>query len=444
MSGWREIDMQDCIQTILAKAERVTQAAEVFMFTSEETPVVFEANRLKSLQSKESSSIALRIFKDGQVGFASSNKPDDFDGLVQAAIETSQFGAAANFDLPGPASLSSIQVYDPSVGKISLETMVSLGEDMVSALTTHTPEILCEALVTRNTLSISIANSSGLDVTYDKSAFAIGIEGTIINGSDMLFVGESESSCNPLLDTSSILNMVKRQLDLACTQARVSTGRLPVIFTPNGVASSIITPLMAAFNGKIVMEGASPLGNKIGQKIFDEKLHLFDDTTVSYQPGSRPFDDEGVSSCRLPLIEAGIPKNFLYDLKTAALAKTRSNGHGGRGGGLPSPTPGAFVFNNGDIPTESMIADIKEGLYIEQLMGATQGNILGGDFSGNVLLGYKIEKGRITGRVKDTMVFGNVYELLKNITAIGNDGRWLGGRLYAPSIYFPALSISSK
>ena len=60
-------------------------------------------------------------------------------------------------------------------------------------------------------------------------------------------------------------------------------------------------------------------------------------------------------------------------------------------------------------------------------MGATQGNILGGDFSGNVLLGYKIENGKIAGRVKDTMVFGNVYELLKDIAAIGSDGRWLGG-----------------
>ena len=91
-----------------------------------------------------------------------------------------------------------------------------------------------------------------------------------------------------------------------------------------------------------------------------------------------------------------------------------------------------------------MIADIKEGLFIEQVMGATQGNILGGDFSGNVLLGYKIENGKIAGRVKDTMVFGNVYDLLKDIAAIGNDGRWLSGRLYTPSIYCPSLSVSSK
>jgi len=436
--------MQDLIQIILAKAKKVAQSAEVFMFTSEETPVVFEANRLKSLQSKESSSIALRVFKDGRIGFASSNKPGDIDGLVQSAVETAQFGAPANFELPAPSALPSVEIYDPEVEKVSLEQMVGLGEEMVSALTAHTPEILCEAGISRNNISICIANSSGLETAYTKSAFTVGIEGTVIHGSDMLFVGESESSCRPVLDTANILNTVRLQLDRAKTQARVPTGKLPVIFTPDGVASALIAPLMAAFNGKIVLEGASPLGNKIGQKVFDKKLHLYDDATVAFQPGSRPFDDEGVPSRRLPLIESGLPKSFLYDLKTAALAHTRSTGHGGRGGGLPSPAPSAFVFTNGDVSPESMMADIKEGLFIEQVMGATQGNILGGDFSGNVLLGYKIESGRIAGRVKDTMVFGNIYELLKEIAAVGNDAKWVAGRLYTPSIYCPSLSVSSK
>jgi PmbA protein len=90
-----------------------------------------------------------------------------------------------------------------------------------------------------------------------------------------------------------------------------------------------------------------------------------------------------------------------------------------------------------------MVADMGEGIIIEQLMGATQGNILGGDFSGNVLLGYKVENGRITGRVKDTVVFGNVYALLKEIAGLGSDARWVDG-LYVPSMYFPALSVASK
>ncbi len=90
------------------------------------------------------------------------------------------------------------------------------------------------------------------------------------------------------------------------------------------------------------------------------------------------------------------------------------------------------------------MADVKEGLIIEQLMGSDQGNILGGDFSGNVLLGYKIENGKITGRVKNTMIHGNIYQLLKDMAAIGNDGRWVGSSLHAPSIYCREISVAAK
>ena len=193
--------MHDLIGRILSKAAKVSQGAEVFMFTSEETPVAFEANKLKSLQSKESTSISLRLFKDGRIGFASSNKPEDIDGLVKSAVETAQFGAPAGYKLPSPGLYPDTQVFDPATEKVGLQKMVALGEEMVAALVAHTPEILCEASVGRNSLSIRIANSSGLDVEYNKSGFGIGIEGTVIHGSDMLFVGESQSSCSPVLDT---------------------------------------------------------------------------------------------------------------------------------------------------------------------------------------------------------------------------------------------------
>jgi PmbA protein len=78
------------------------------------------------------------------------------------------------------------------------------------------------------------------------------------------------------------------------------------------------------------------------------------------------------------------------------------------------------------------------------LMGSEQGNILGGDFSGNVLLGFKIEKGKIVGRVKDTMVSGNVYNLLKDIAAIGSETKWVNSFLQTPPLYCKELSVSSK
>ncbi|MBI4188535.1 MAG: TldD/PmbA family protein, partial [Chloroflexi bacterium] len=220
---------------------------------------------------------------------------------------------------------------------------------------------------------------------------------------------------------------------------------LPVIFTPDGVASALIMPFMAAFNGRTVLEGASPVGNKLNQPVFDARFSLWDDATLDYRPASYPCDDEGIPGQRTPLVKQGVVASFLYDLQTAALANTRSTGNGQRSrGGLPSPSPSAFVIDPGNTTFAEMVSDIKEGLVIEQLMGATQGNVLGGDFSGNVLLGYKVENGKIVGRVKDTMVSGNIYQLFKQIAAIGNESKWADGFLNTPPLYFSSVSVATK
>jgi len=195
----------------------------------------------------------------------------------------------------------------------------------------------------------------------------------------------------------------------------------------------------------MVLEGAAPLVGKRGERLFDERLSLWDDATIHYRPASRPCDDEGVPSQRTPLIEKGVVAEFLYDLQTAAIAGSRSTGSGSRaGGGMPAPSVSALVIEEGDTAFEEMIRDMKEGLVVEILIGAGQGNVLGGEFSGNVLLGYKVENGEIVGRVKDTMVSGNIYDVLKELAAIGREAKWVGGMLRIPALYVPALAVASK
>jgi PmbA protein len=405
--------------------------------------VQFEANRLKHIQSKQSQVVALRIFKNGRMGYSITTNPDDADSLVNAAVETAGFGMPASFEFPAPNAYPQVEVYDNEVESVPLERMIGQGEEMIAAVRRYSSDIVCEAAVSWDIISVNIMNSSGNSTSYKKSTFSLGIEGSLIRGTDMLFVAEGQSYCRPLTDSKPITDTVIRQLAWAENQAAVLTKDLPVIFTPNGVASALINPLIVAFNGKTVLEGASPIGDRLGEPVFNDRLNLSDDATIDYRPGSHPFDDEGVASHRTSLIEAGVPVNFLYDLQTAALTGKKSTGNGKRhGGGLPSPSANAFVIQPGDTAFNDLLADIKEGLVIEYLMGAGQGNILGGDFSGNVLLGYKVENGKIVGRVKDTMVSGNVYKLLKDISAIGNDARWVGSFLSSPSIYCSSLSVA--
>ena len=433
------------MEDILAQAKRVAEEAEVFTVSLEETPVQFEANRLKHIQSKQSSSVALRVVRQGKIGYATTTEPGDSRNLIDMAVETAEFGMPAKFEFPALASYPGVEVFDSRVESVSVGKMIELGEELIATIRNHTTDIICEAGVTRAVISANIINSRGGQANYRLSVFSLGIEGSLINDTDMLFVGESQSSCHLLTETRAVVEVVLQQLELAKNRAVVPSQPLPVVFTPRGVASALIMPLMAAFNGKMVLEGASPVGNRLGQSVFDEKLCLWDDPTIAYRPESRPCDDEGIPSQRTPLISEGTVVNFLYDLQTAALAHTRNTGNGSRNrGGLPTPSPSAFVIAPGDTAFDEMVSDIKEGLVIEHLMGAGQGNILGGDFSGNVLLGYKIENGKMVGRVKDTMVSGNVYQVLKQIVAVGSDDSWVGSSIKTPSLYCPSLSVASK
>jgi PmbA protein len=433
------------MEKILTHASKVAEQAEVFMVTSKETPVEFETNRLKHIQSKQDSTVALRIIKNGRIGYATSTRLDNVEELISNAIATAEFGTEARFTLPPLTHYPEIKVFDPDIETVNLEQMAELGQGMIDKLTRHTPEIICEARVVRTVTDISIINSHGGQAGYKQSVFIAAIEGQLIRDTDMLFVGEHQSSCHPLLETDDITGRVIQQLEWARENIPVSTKPMPVVFTPHGIVSAFAGPLIAAFNGKTVLEGASPIGKKQGQLVFDERLSLRDDPTIDYRPGSSPCDDEAVPSEVTPLITKGKVSNFLYDLQTAALANTRSTGNGHRGqGGQPIPAPTAFVVTPGNTSFDDMVRDIKEGLVVEQLMGATQGNVLGGDFSGNVLLGYKVEGGEIVGRVKDTMVSGNIYTLLKHVAAIGSDTRWIGGFLSTPSIYCPSVSVASR
>jgi PmbA protein len=432
------------LEEILALAKKVAEEAEVYRVSSEETPVQFESNRLKNIQSKQSQSVALRIIKNGKIGYATSTSMENAQKLVDDAVATAEFGMKAEFQFPSTKTFPKVAIHDPAVEKVSLETMTQLGEELISQITKYDAEVICEGGVAKASYQLNIINSRGGEAGYRQSSFSLGMGGQRIRSTDMLFVGDQQSSCHPILKTDEIVKTTIRQLERAKNTAKVTSRPMSVIFTPDGVACSLRLPLVPAFNGKIVLEGSSPIGKRLGELVFDKNLTLTDNPLVPFSTGSRPCDDEAVPCQITPLIVNGVVRNFLYDLQTAARAKTKSTGNGQRGGGLPGPSPHTFVISPGSVSFDDMVKSIDEGVIVEQLLGAGQGNMLGGDFTGNVVLGYKIEKGEIVGRVKDTMVSGNVYKLLKNITAIGSDVKWVNGSLSTPSICCTNVSVASR
>ncbi|MBI4216233.1 MAG: TldD/PmbA family protein [Chloroflexi bacterium] len=430
---------------LLEQARRVAQAAEIYAYSNLETSASFEANRLKQLNTRQTQGFSLRLIVDGRIGFANASGTGG-QGLVEAALETAPFGNRAHFQLPPAQAHPRVSTWDSKVEKFTVEAMAALGQSMVDQVRQHSPEVMVDAGIIKNAATIELLNTAGLRARYRKTTFSLYLEGTLIRGTDMLFVGDGESACRLIPDGRQVVEATILQLERAKRQAPAPKGKVPVLFSPRGVAAALVMPLMSAFNGRTVLQGASPLGHRLGERVFDRRLSLWDDATVAHRPGSRPWDEEGVPSQRTPLIQDGVVANFIYDLQTAGQARAKSTGNASRMGGglLPTPNASALVIAPGKVTTAQMLKGIKEGLLVERLIGAGQGNILGGDFGGNVLLGYRVEGGQVVGRVKDTMISGNVYEALKEMAALGDQPEWVGGMLHTPPILCHSVSVSSK
>ena len=170
-----------------------------------------------------------------------------------------------------------------------------------------------------------------------------------------------------------------------------------------------------------------------------------DDGTLNGKFGSAAYDDEGVPHRRNVLIGEGALNGFLYDLKTAAQSGVESTGNGSRGlFNQPNPAPTNLIFAPGETPLADMIAGIGEGLLVQDVLGLGQGNVLSGAFSNPIALGFKIEKGEITGRVKDVSIAGNVYDVLQNIAAVSRESDWIYSNFNAPYILLEEMNVAGK
>jgi PmbA protein len=289
----------------------------------------------------------------------------------------------------------------------------------------------------------SIANSAGASASYSQTTFDSSISGTLVRGTDMLFVGEWKSGCSPDWDVEKLLERTRRQLEWSRETADAPEGRLPVLFMPRAVGNVLLGPFFSGINGRSVVQGSSPLGGRVGETIFDPRLTIVDAPTTPMKPRSRPWDDEGVPSRDQPLVDRGVLKTILYDLQTAGQGGTETTGSASRDlGEMPRPSTSYLRIEPGDRNFDELVAEMGEGVIVEEMIGMGQGNVLGGDAGGNILLGYAVHGGEIVGRIKDTMLHCNIYEVLKQVRGIGSEVDELGGRLASPAIVCDGVSIS--
>ena len=438
------------MEKLLQQACKKVDSAELFRVKSKTIPVNFEVNRLKSIDISESEAKALRVINKGRIGFSSSTGSEDFDLMVEKAVATSEFGSKASFNFPGKIKRGgkekkNVNIYDGKVANKGIEEMIKIGEDIIERMKDFNQKLRCDVTILKDYSEVEYLNSKGGNFSYSKTAIAYSVMVQKIKNQDMLMIYSSLESGKDNLNAEELTSEIIENLKWGDKIVSIESGKMPVIFTPKA-ALVLILPIISGLNGKMVLKKISPLAAQKNKKLWSDLLTIYSDGTINFALGSAPFDDEGVEMKRVSLVEKGEIKNFYYDLQTAGIAGVESTGNGLRASSQSEPVPGInnLVMREGEVSFKEMVKDISEGVIIDQVLGLGQGNIISGAFSNNVQLGYKIEKGKIVGRVKDVMIAGNAIEELKNIVALGDKSKWVSSKYKFPHIYLRSLSISAK
>jgi PmbA protein len=363
--------------------------------------------------------------------------------VVSNAIESAKFGQDAKFEFQSQNHFQDIKLLDEKVINYPIEKGIQIGKDTITKALSHNPNYECGVSIGKGVGRSRLINSSGLDVSTQYTSFGIGVDILLVKDQGLLWAGEGESSARLVEDLDKHTTKALRDLKLAEREVEITTGSYPVVFTSKAIGTLLAT-FETGCNGKLVQKGASPLTGKLGQKIIDERINIYDDSTIDYADGSFICDGEGVHAQRTPIFESGVLKNYIYDLQTAGMMNAKSTGNGTRSfASQPSPGNSNVIIEPGEMKFEDMIKDMKRGILVDQVLGGGQSNVLAGEFSVNIDLGYLVENGEIIGRVKDCMIAGNVFDVFNNIIAIGDKADWHGS-LKAPPFYFRSVNVAGN
>jgi PmbA protein len=109
--------------------------------------------------------------------------------------------------------------------------------------------------------------------------------------------------------------------------------------------------------------------------------------------------------------------------------------------GTPGIGAGNLFLEKGAVSPQQLLADIKVGFYVTELMGFGV-NMVTGDYSRGAA-GLWIENGELTFAVEEVTIAGNLKEMLNNITAIADDLEFRGS-VASPTLRIDGMTIAGE
>jgi PmbA protein len=398
---------------------------------------VFLGTRSASTSTSDLTPEGIRQLVDGALALVKVTEEDPFTGLA----ERGEFGSLAG----------DLHLYDDDVYSLSGTERIEWARRAEAAAQAADPRITnsdggsFDAATGRTVL----ANSRGFLGGYRTSYAGISAAPLAQDANGQMQRDGWWSSARRLADLDSpeaIGKEAARRTLRRLGARRVATQRVPIVFAPE-VARSLIGSVFEAASGDSIWRSASFLAGKLGEQIGAANLTIIDDNTMLLPSGmggfgTSPFDGEGLPSLRTVVVEKGVLRNYLLNTYTARKLKMKSTHNASRGlAGTPGIGCGNLYLEPGTLSAEQIIKEIPAGLYVTGLMGFGV-NTVTGDYSRGAT-GLWIENGQLTHAVEEITIAGNLAEMLRNVTAIGNDLEFRGA-VASPTLRIDGMTIAGS
>ena len=402
--------------------------ADVFGVASQTLTISVRDGQVETLKKASPGGLAIRFYKSGKMAFAHTTDLSGpaIDGIIPRLGTLAQKTEADPLaDLPGPQEYAgNLDIFDQRQFERPIEDKIQyLKELEEQALKFNTMINKSNGVWYSEWNTVrSLGNSKGARVSYKSTFYRVGISVVATKNGEM-FPGEGGVNCAQFADLPSQGKIVEEFVSRAVRLiggTPVEGGDYEIIFTPRA-ANSIVWGLIGALNGYNAFKGASFLADKLGRKVAVENLAIYDDALMPRGVASRPSDDEGTASVRNTLIEGGVVKGFLYDMKTAAKAKAKSTGSSMREdySSFPAIAASNFYVQPGKDKVDDVVASCKKGIVVEQTEGWGLHSVTGQYSAG--INGTLVENGKRIRPVAGVTIAASADEILNGIGAICND-----------------------
>jgi PmbA protein len=235
---------------------------------------------------------------------------------------------------------------------------------------------------------------------------------------------------------------------------RVPTQKCPVVFAPE-IARSLMGNLLNAADGDAIYRNASMFAGKLGEQVAGENITMIDDGTMVFDHklangehlkvggfGTSPFDGDGLPTERTVVIERGVLKHLMLNTYTARKLNMQSTHKASRGlAGAPGIGGGNYFLEPGEETPDQIIGNVKSGLYVLQTMGFGV-NLVTGDYSQGAS-GLWIENGELAYPVEEITIAGNLKDMFRNVSAIGNDLEFRGSGA-VPTVRIEGMTVAGS